>query len=160
MAHLRAYAALEPLDPGAHVRVGADDQDHGQLRDAIREYEQALRGSATLTRFGAESALDSRMLAMTYLNLALAYARMGDAAKGAENTKKALNADADAVHQMVQDLARGLTSSPTSAGYVRLGMILTQLGQTSEAQQAFARARQIDPAVQLPLGIVAFVHRR
>ena len=155
MAHLRAYAALEPLDPGAHVRVGADAQDHGQLPEAIREYEQALRGSATLTRFGAESALDSRLLAMTYLNLGLAYAQMGDSAKGAENTRKALNADADAVNQMVQDLARGLTSSPTSAGYVRLGMILTQLGQTSEAQQAFARARQIDPAVQLPLGIDA-----
>jgi protein O-mannosyl-transferase len=155
MAHLRTYAALEPLDPGAHVRVGADFQDHGQIPEAIREYEQAIRGSATLTRFGAESALDSRMLAMTYLNLGLAYAQMGDSAKDAENTRKALNADADAVRQMVQDLARGLTSSPTSAGFVRLGMILTQLGQASEAQQAFARARQIEPALQLPPGVDA-----
>ncbi len=153
MAHLRAYAALEPLDPGAHVRVGADDQDHGRLRDAIREYEQAIRGSATLMRFSAESALDPRMLAMTYMNLGLAYAQMGNAARGAENTRKALNADADAVNRMVQDLAQGLTSNPTSAGYVRLGMILTQLGQASEAHQAFTRARQIDPAVQLPPGV-------
>jgi cytochrome c-type biogenesis protein CcmH/NrfG len=38
---------------------------------------------------------------------------------------------------------------------VRLGMRLTQLGQASEAQQAFARARQIAPAVQLPPGVDA-----
>jgi len=152
MTHLRRYAALEPLDPPAHVRVGADSQDHDQFPDAIREYETAIRGAAVLANYGRPG-LDSRMLAMTYANLGLIYSQIGDGAKAADNARNALSTDGEAVVQMVQDLGQAVAAHPSGAGYVRLGLLLTLIDHPAEAQQAFARAQQVDPSMQFPPGI-------
>jgi len=65
MAHLRTYVRLEPLDPSAHARVGADYQDHARLPDAIHEYETAIRAAKVLGAAG-QPGLPQDMLAMTY----------------------------------------------------------------------------------------------
>jgi len=152
MTHLRRYAALEPLDPLAHVRVGADSQDHDQYPEAIREYETAIRGAAVLANYGRPG-FDSRMLAMTYANLGLIYRQMGDETETADNARKALSTDSEAVVQMVQDLGQAVAAHPSAAGYVRLGLLLTLVGHPAEAQQAFARAQQVDAGVALPPGV-------
>jgi protein O-mannosyl-transferase len=149
IAHLRNYTRLEPLDPTAHARVGADYQDHGQLTDAIREFETAVRGSATLSTLG-QPGLESNVLAMTYANLAICYAQLGDQMKAKENARQAAQTDANAIGEMINGLAQYLRQHPAASGYVRLGLLLQQFDKAPEAQQAFAKAHQLDSSLTLP----------
>jgi hypothetical protein len=143
MTHLRIYASMEPLDPRAHARVAADYQDHGQLAEAAKEFEAAIRGSTTLEQYGLPG-LDSRMLAITYANLGVTYSQLGDAGKAAENAQKALSANPRAIGQMLRELDQAVSVRPTAPGYVRLGTLLQLFGHVSEAQQAFAQAQRLD----------------
>jgi tetratricopeptide (TPR) repeat protein len=155
MMHLRKYTQLEPLDPSAHARVGADYQDHEQIADAIHEYKAAIRAAKVLSSVG-EPGLTKDMLAMTYANLAVSYAQLGDEAKAQENTRKAVDVDPDAVGKMVSGLAQYLPAHPSAQGYVRLGLLCQQIGHGIEAQQAFAKARQLNPQLRLPVIAEAF----
>jgi Flp pilus assembly protein TadD len=149
MAHLRTYVGLEPLDPSAHARVGADYEDHGRLPEAIHEYQTAIRAEKVLEAAG-QPALPPDMLAMTYANLGLSYAQSGDPAKAQESMKQAMVIDGDAVVRMASGLVRYLPMHPSAQGYVRLGLLLTQLGQEQQAQQAFAQAQKLDPRLAAP----------
>jgi len=157
MAHLRTYVGLEPLDPSAHARVGADYQDHGRLPEAIHEYEAAIRAETVLESAG-EPGLPPDMLAMTYANLGLGYAQSGDAAKAQASMKQAMVVDGDAVVRMASQLAQYLPAHPSAQGYVRLGLILTQLGRQQEAQQSFAQAQKLDPRLASPTGAAGVHH--
>jgi protein O-mannosyl-transferase len=157
MAHLRTYVGLEPLDPSAHARVGADDQDHGRLPEAIHEYESAIRAERVLESAG-QPGLPADMLAMTYANLGLSYAQSGDATKAQESMKQAMVVDGDAVVRMASGLAQYLPAHPSAQGYVRLGLILTQLGREQEAEQAFAQAQELDPRLASQTGVVGVQH--
>jgi protein O-mannosyl-transferase len=148
MIHLRTYARLEPLDPSAHARVAADFQDHGQMHEAIKEYEAAIRATNVLMAHGQPGMDD--MLALTYLNLGLAYAQVGDEADARDNTKKALDTDSEAVGRIVSGMAQYLHAHPSAQGYLRLGLILRQIGRGPEARQAFAQAQHLDPGLALP----------
>ncbi len=149
MAHLRNYARLEPLDPDAHMRVAADDQDHGNFQDAIKEYEIAIRAAAILTKSGLPG-LPSKTLAMTYANLSVIYVQLGDSAKAQQEMNQALVTDAPSITEMMNSFAQYIASHPLAGGYVRLGILLEESGHATEAEQAFARARQLDPQVKLP----------
>jgi hypothetical protein len=149
MTHLRNYARLEPLDPGAHVRVGADFQDHGHLPEAIDQYGAAISAAAKLSALG-QPGLAPDTLAITYANLGLTYAQLGDSVNAQMNTRKALDIDATAVGQMVSKLAQYLHEHPSAQGYVRLGLLLAQVGDGPEARQAFAHAQHLDPRLALP----------
>jgi Flp pilus assembly protein TadD len=92
------------------------------------------------------------MLAMTYANLGLSYAQSGDATKAQESMKQAMVVDGDAVVRMASGLAQYLPTYPSAQGYVRLGLILSQLGREQEAQQAFAQAQKLDPHLASPAG--------
>jgi protein O-mannosyl-transferase len=157
MVHLRNYTRVEPLDPNAHARVGADDLDHGQLQDAIREFETAIRGAATLSALG-HSNFPADVLAMTYANLAISYAQLGEAAKADASAQKAADTDPEAVRQMIDGLVQYLRQHPAASGYVRLGLLLQQFGSRTDAQTAFAKARQLDPGLILPATADAIQH--
>ena len=151
MLHLRNYARLEPLDPGAHARVAADDQDRGQFSDAALEYEKAIRANDVLIQHGT-SGLDPGIIAITYANLGMTYAQLGDMAKAQRSAAMALDTDANAISQMEAGLAQNLNARPVAQGYVRLGMLLALSGKNADARQAFARAQQLDPSIALPAG--------
>ncbi len=157
IAHLRNYVRLEPLDPMAHARVAADFQDHGQLPEAIKEYEAAIRAALVLDSYG-HPGMTRDVLAVTYANLGLAYFQLGNEAEGRDNNRKALDTDKAAVVQMVNALAQYLKVHPAAQGYLRLGLLLTQIGHRPEAQQAFAQAQRLDPGVVLPSVSEAFYH--
>jgi len=157
MRHLRNYASLEPLDPMAHARVAADFQDHGQLPEAIREFEAAIRADSTLGRYGFPG-MNRELLAMTYANLGLAYAQSRDETSARDNARRALNTDEQAVAQMVNELAKYLEAHPAAQGYVRLGLLLSQFGHKAEAQQAFEKAQRLDPRIVLPLTTETVLH--
>ena len=151
MLHLRNYARLEPLDPGAHARVAADDQDRGQFSDAALEYEKAIRANDVLIQHGT-SGLDPGIIAITHANLGMTYAQLGDMAKAQRSAAMALDTDANAISQMEAGLAQNLNARPVAQGYVRLGMLLALSGKNADARQAFARAQQLDPSIALPAG--------
>jgi hypothetical protein len=151
MLHLRNYARLEPLDPAAHARVAADYEDSGQLTDAALEYEKAIRANEVLQTNGAPG-LDPRILAITYANLGITYAQLGDQAQARHNAALALDTNADAIAQMETGLAQNLGARPIARGYLRLGMLLALFGKNADAQQAFARAQQLDPSIAVPPG--------
>lgn len=141
--HLRKYASMEPYDAKAHAKLAAYFQDHGQLPEAVQEYQAAIRASAFVAKFG-QPGMDSGMLAITYANLAVVYAQLGDGARAAENGRNALTTDSDAVEQMLAQLSRMVAAHPSTPGYLRVGMLLEVLGYPSEAQQVFARAQQLN----------------
>jgi Flp pilus assembly protein TadD len=151
MAHLRTYVGLEPLDPSAHARVGADYQDHGRLPEAIHEYETAIRAERVLEAAG-QPGLPADMLAMTYANLGLGYAQSGDAAEAQASMKQAMVVDGDTIVRMATALAQYLPAHPSAQGYIRLSLILTQLGRRQEAEQAFTQAQKLDPHLAAPTG--------
>ena len=147
--HLRNYARLEPLDPGAHARVAADYEDSGLLADAALEYEKAVRANDVLIKNGS-TGLDPRIMAITYANLAMTYAQLGDTTDAQRSAAMALETDANAISQMEAGLAQNLSARPVAPGYVRLGMLFTLFGENSDAHEAFARAHQLDPSITLP----------
>lgn len=149
IVHLRNYARLEPLDPSAHARVAADLQDHGQLQEAIKEYETAIRGAVVLSRRDLSN-IDQQTLAVTYPNLAVAYRQSGDEAKARENNRKALDTDTPAVSQMVSGLAQYVQTNHSAQGYFRLGLLLAEFGYGRKAQGAFAQAKRLDPTLVIP----------
>jgi tetratricopeptide (TPR) repeat protein len=139
---------LEPSPEGALVQsVGL--QLRGQLPEAIKEYETAIRGAAVLRTHGLPG-LNPDLLAMTFANLGVSYARMGDEVKAQENVRNASDTDADVIRRMASGLAQYLQRNPAAPGYLRLGLLLQKFGDAPEAQQAFARARQLDPVIALP----------
>ena len=93
-----------------------------------------------------------RQLAITYANLAVIYSQLGDIARARENGKKALDTDPQAVDQMISQLDLAITARPAAQGYLRLGILLSLTGRASQAQQAFAQARHLDPRLALPEG--------
>jgi hypothetical protein len=149
MVHLRDYARLEPLDPAAHIRVAADLQDHGQLPEAIKEYEGAIRASVALGK-GGYSGVTPEMLSITYANLGVIYSQLGDEGKARASTQKALGTDAPAIDQMIGRLVQSMAENPNAQGFVRLGILLRQVGFGSEAARSFTAARRLDPRVALP----------
>ena len=149
MEHLRNYASLEPLDPSSHERVGADYLDHGQISDAIREFETSIRAYETLRQFDRKLFAPDQV-ALTYANLSVCYAQLGDSAKAHENAANALKNDSDAISHMMSGLEQYLQQRPSAAGYVRLGILLHEFGHEPEAQQAFSKARQMGSTAALP----------
>jgi protein O-mannosyl-transferase len=147
--HLRNYARLQPLDPLAHAQLAADYQDHGQLAEAVREYQASLRAAGALRRTGV-SDVDPAMWAVTSANLSVTYAQLGETAKARESMARALQADAAAVDQMMGEQVQSLRVHATAQGYLRLGILLHLVGHTTESQQALAIAQRLNPQVVLP----------
>ena len=151
MVHMRNYANLEPLDPLAHVRVGADYQDHGQFAPAIREYETAIRGTVVLNRRGFPG-LTSEMLASTYANLAIIHSKIGQQSQAQNEMNRALSTNPAAIDDMTGQLIQSIAANRTAQGYERLGYIMKLIGHEEDAQQAFSWARRMDPRIVLPPG--------
>jgi Flp pilus assembly protein TadD len=59
---------------------------------------------------------------------------------------------------LVNELAQYLNGHPAAQGYLRLGLLLEQIGRRPEAQQAFAQARRLDPRLVLPPMTEEFHH--
>lgn len=150
IVHLRIYGRLEPLDPSAHARLGADAQDHGRFDEAAREYETALRAVEVLRRAGATQGISVPMTAMTYANLAIVYMHVGDNTRARESMRKGMQIDPQAIDEMLGHLFEAVGARPSAQGYVQLGLLLGLIDHPAEARQAFAQALRFDPKLVLP----------
>jgi protein O-mannosyl-transferase len=79
MAHYRSAAAIYPEDERSNLAVAIDDQNHGQLEDAIVHYKRAIAGMD-----------DPLEQAKAYQNLAVAYRDIGNIPQSVECLRRAV----------------------------------------------------------------------
>jgi tetratricopeptide (TPR) repeat protein len=149
-AHFAAAAAINPHDPMSRSNLGAYSQEHGQLREAVDQYETTIRLTS-----------DPALLASTYANLGGAYRDLGDDAKAQESYDQALRLNPNQfnaylglgkllekegrVNDAVANYSRSVELRPTEQGYLRLGRALEQVGRGQDAVAAYQEALKIAP---------------
>jgi protein O-mannosyl-transferase len=129
-----AAARVAPLDPISHTGLAAAAQDRGDLQEAIRDYEVGLNSN------------DPQLVALNYANLSIVFRQLGDYPSARENSIGALHYNPEIFQLMIQQSVEGLQSAPQASGYLRLGFLYEGSGQIAEAESAFQRALQLDPA--------------
>jgi protein O-mannosyl-transferase len=78
IVHYRAVLINNPTDPGVNLFLALDDQKHGNNREAIGFYQNALKGMD-----------DPLERAKAYQNMAIAYRSLGDSTHADESARKA-----------------------------------------------------------------------
>ena len=148
--HFLRASGINPHDPMSRSNLGAYAQEHGDLRQAVNEYE---------TTVGETS--DPALLASTYANLGGAYRDLGDDAKALESYNHALQLNPNQFNaylglgrllekegkldDAIANYSRSVAITPSESGYLRLGRALEQSGRRAEALAAYQEALNIDP---------------
>ena len=149
-AHFEAAARINPRDPMSHTNLGIYFQKHGEMREAILEYETA----ASLTS-------DPGLLAQTYANLGAAHHALGDDEQSHKDFDQSLRLNPNQYNawfglgllaqkhgkldEAISDISRSLEHQPTAQGYFELGRALAQAGHVPEALDAYQQALKISP---------------
>ncbi len=148
--HFAAAAAINPRDPMSRFNLGAYSQDHGQLREAVQQYETTIRLTS-----------DPALLASTYANLGGAYRDLGDGAKAQESYEKAMQLNPNQfnaylgfgrleekegkLNDAIANYSRSVEIRPSEQGYLQLGHALEQVGRGPDALAAYEEALKIAP---------------
>jgi protein O-mannosyl-transferase len=148
--HFEAAAQINPKDPMSRNNLGTYFQTHGQLREAVAQYE----GAASLTS-------DPGLLAQTYANLGAAERSLGEDNEARKNFDEALQLNPNQFNawlgmallarkqgkldEAISDLSRSIELRPTAEAYFELGRTYAQSGRISDARDAYRQALQIDP---------------
>jgi protein O-mannosyl-transferase len=149
-AHFAAAAEINPRDPMSRFNLGAYSQQHGQLRQAVEQYETTIRLTS-----------DPTLLASTYANLGGAYRDLGDDAKAQESYDRALQLNPNQfnaylglgrldekegkLNDAIGNYSRSVEIRPSEQGYLRLGHALEQAGRGPDALAAYEEALKIAP---------------
>ncbi len=148
--HFEAAARINPKDPMSHANLGIYFQKHGQMREAIAEYQTAV----SLTS-------DPGLLAQTYANLGGAHRALGDDDQAHKDFEQSLRFNPHQYNawfglgllaqkqgkldEAISDLSRSVELQPTAQEYLELGRALRQTGHIPEALDAFQQALKISP---------------
>ena len=148
--HFEAAARINPRDPMSRSNLGTYFQTHGQLREAVTQYEAAV----SLTS-------DPGLLAQTYANLGAAERALGEDDEARKNFDEALRLNPNQFNawlgmallarkqgkldEAISDLSRSIELRPTAEAYLELGRTFAQSGRIPEARDAYRQALQIDP---------------
>ena len=116
------------------MNLGSYLSEHGRQQEAIPILETALA-----MHKDAENAL------LANLNLGFAYTSTGDYERARMHYRAAWQLDPDRVAETIRALAQFAASHPSTRDYMKLGLLLEEAEQDSEATIAFERALQIDP---------------
>ena len=148
--HFEAAALINPNDPLSHSNLGTYDLSHGQMSEAIQQYQTAVKLTS-----------DPGLLAQTYANLGAAYRTIGDGEQAQDAYNRALRLNPNQfnawlgigllalrqgkLNEAVTDLSRSVELQPTAQGYLSLGRALAQSGRNVEALAAYDQALRISP---------------
>ena len=148
--HFEAAALINPKDPMSHSNLGTYDMQHGQMSDAIQQYQTAL-----------DLTSDPGLSAQTYANLGAAYRAIGDSRAAQDNYNHALRLNSNLfnawlglgliaqkqgnLREAISDLSRSIELQPTARAYLALGNALAQSGRKAEARVAYEQALKISP---------------
>jgi protein O-mannosyl-transferase len=150
--HFEAAARINPKDPMSRSNLGTYFQTHGQLREAVTQYEEALRLTS-----------DPGLLAQTYANLGAAERALGEDDEARRNFEESLRLNQNQFNawlgmallarkqgkldEAIGDLSRSIELRPTAQGYLELGRTFAQSERFSDAREAYRQALQIDPGL-------------
>jgi tetratricopeptide (TPR) repeat protein len=153
LPHLEAAREMNPSDPSAYMSIGAYDQQHGDPRQAIEQYQRTI----ALTDDAVQRNLWLR--STTFARMGSAYRQLGEFAQARQSFRKALEINPKdgqvwlalgIVTQLsgdpgaaVQALSRAVKLQPSDVGYLLLARALRQTGQNSQAQSAEAEAQRL-----------------
>jgi Flp pilus assembly protein TadD len=149
-AHFEAAARINPKDPMSRSNLGSYFQTHNRMRDAVSQYEAAVRLTS-----------DPVLLSQTYANLGAAYLSLGKDEPARKNFDQSLRFNPNQfkawlgvgllakkqgnLGEAITDLSRSVDLQPTAQAYVELGGMLAQTGHVPEAVDAYQRALKISP---------------
>lgn len=150
MPHFRTAAKINPLDPVSNLNIAANEQEHGNLHQAVSLYQTVLGLTSSAV-----------VLANTYANLGSAYRSLGDPGDARANYEAALRLTPENVPawtglgllalkdgdfaQAADRFTQATAIQPSALGYVLLARALEKAGHPAEAQAADQAARQISP---------------
>ena len=148
--HFEAASRINPRDPMSRSNLGTYFQTHNRMRDAIPQYEAAIKLTS-----------DPMLLAQTYANMGAAHRALGDDEQARKNFEQSLNfnprqfnawlglgllAQAEGnLGEAITDLSRSVEIQPTAEAYLGLGRALAQTGHAPEAIDAYGQALKIAP---------------
>jgi len=148
LPHFRAAAAIDPTDAMSRLNIAAYEQRHGNLGEAIAQYNQVVH----LTR-------DPRYRATAFSDLGYAYRDLGDAARAKQSFAAAValrprtlrawlglglvSQKSGDYAEAVKAYQQAVAIQPWDLGYYLLGRALEQSGRTAEAQAAMEQARRL-----------------
>lgn len=149
-AHFAAAARINPRDPMSHSNLGTYDLQHGQMSEAIQQYQTALQLTS-----------DPSLSAPTYANLGAAYRVIGENGAAQENYNHALHLNPNLFNawlglgliaqkqgklpEAITDLSRSVELQPTARGFLALGHVLAQSSRNAEARVAYEQALKLSP---------------
>ena len=153
LPHLQAATEMNPSDPSAYMSIGAYDQQHGNPRNAIEQYQKTI----TLTDSAVQRNLWLR--STTFARMGSAYRQLGDFAQARQSFRKALEINPGdgqvwlalgIVTQLsgdpgaaTQAYSQAVKLQPSDVGFLLLARALQQSGQNSQAQTAEAEAQRL-----------------
>jgi tetratricopeptide (TPR) repeat protein len=148
--HFGAASRINPRDPMSRMNIGAYQQSHGRLDDAITQYESAI---------GLTS--DAGLRAQAYANLGGAQRALGEDEAARQSFDEAVRLNPNQasawigtgliaqrqglLDEAIEDFSRGVAIQPTGEHYLDLGRSLQQAGRLPEATGAYRRALKLSP---------------
>jgi Flp pilus assembly protein TadD len=155
LPHLIAATQMNPSDPSAYVAIGAYDQQHGEVRQAVEQYQRTV----TLTDSAVQQNLWLRESA--FARMGSAYRQLGEFQLARTSFQKALEinprdgqvwlalgivtAQAGDAGAAVEAYSQALMIQPSDVGYLLLARALAQTGQSNQAEEARDQARKLSP---------------
>jgi protein O-mannosyl-transferase len=145
LVHFQNAVRINPNDAISHLNLGADMHEHGQLRDAIEQYETVL----TLTQ-------DPHLEAKCFIDLGAAFQQLGEYAASEQYFREAQKMEPEnevilldlgklAMAKRARELAAAAAAHPTPRAYLQLGQLQQAAGMISEARQSYETALKLDP---------------
>jgi protein O-mannosyl-transferase len=145
LVHFQNAVRINSNDPISHLNLGADMHEHGQLREAIEQYQTVL----SLTQ-------DPHLVAKSLIDLGAASQQLGDYAASEQYYREAQKLEPDnrvifmnlgklGMAERVQELAASAAAHPTPAAYLQLGQLQQAAGMAADARQSFQTALKLNP---------------
>ena len=147
MQHFRNAVQLDPTDPMSRLNIAADEQKHGNLQEAIRQYNRLV-----------VTTKDPRYRATAFSDMGYAYRDVGDLPRAKQSFLAAVSLrprtlrawlGLGLVSQNMGDAlgaidaySRMLSIQQWDLGYFVLARALQQAGRSQEAQAEMEKARQ------------------
>jgi len=150
LPHFEAAARINPRDPMSHSNLGTYFQNHGQMGQAIEQYETAVHLTS-----------DPTLLTLTYANLGAAQSAAGEQDQAANSFEQSLRYNPSQfnawlglgllaqrqgkMEEAITDFSHSVQAQPTVQGYYELGHTLALTGRKAEALEDYQQALRLDP---------------
>jgi hypothetical protein len=145
LAHFKNAVRINPEDPISHLNLGADLHEHGELREAIEQYQAAF----SLTR-------DPHLVLKSLIDLGAAYHQLGDYQNAERYYHQALQLDPQnqviftnmgklGMDERIQKLTVSASAHPSAGAYLQLGQLQQAAGHLPQASASFQTALKLNP---------------